>query len=85
MEQGIQGDTLLYLGRPGSPLRISLPVIIGPKNEENEGNTKKKEEEDIDIYNSKNREEKQVEKKRRNIIPVKNLGLSHILSYIHLF
>ena len=37
------------------------------KKEEKEEKTKKIEEEDINLYNYKNREEKQAEKKRRNI------------------
>jgi len=45
-----------------------FPVIIEQKKEENEVKPKKKEEEDINSYNYKNREEKQTEKKRHNII-----------------
>ena len=44
-----------------------FPVIYRQKEEEKEEKTKKIEEEDINIYNYKNREEKQTEKKRRNI------------------
>ena len=44
-----------------------FPVIIDQKKEEEEEKTKKIEEEDINLYNYKNREEKQTEKKRRNI------------------
>ena len=44
-----------------------FPAIIARKKEEKEENSKKKEEEKTNIYNYKNSEEKQTEKKRCNI------------------
>jgi hypothetical protein len=44
-----------------------FPVILGQKREEKEGNPKKKEEGEINIYSYKRREEKRTEKKGRNI------------------
>lgn len=47
--------------------KISFPQSLTINKEEKEEKTKKIEEEDINLYNYKNREEKQAEKKRRNI------------------
>ena len=57
----------LEVAASGLSFVISTFPLFYKKKEEKEEKTKKIEEEDINLYNYKNREEKQIEKKRHNI------------------